>query len=342
MSRRLAASASGVFATLFAADLLLAASPKPVPRSEKAAAFGVSPRFADMPAARPDPNSKYPLEWERPNDAIPRSERSVPDGASQDAALPLSSPAGGMPGPSLTFAGLTADDDEAAFGSRFVPPDTVGDVGPNHYVQSVNALVRVYDKSGAPLTAIVDLETFFGGLGPGCARNEGDPIVLYDPLADRWLISQFGLPNYPDPPFHQCIAISQTGDATGSYFLYDFDVPDLLNDYPHFGVWPDGYYMSDNQFTPPPQSWAGAGLFAFERAKMLIGDPTASYIYFNYGLVDPNAGGMLPSDLDGLVPPPPGTPNLFMEWRANEFGDPDDALRIYEFHADFANPPARR
>ena len=115
-------------------------------------------------------------------------------------------------------------------------------------------------------------------------------------------------------------------------------MPPVINDYPHFGVWPDGYYMSDNQFNQSGTAFAGAGLFAFDRLKMLVGDPSAAFIYFDYGPVDPNAGGMLPTDLDGLVPPPVGTPNFFMEFRSDEFGDPNDALRIYEFHADFASP----
>ncbi len=115
-------------------------------------------------------------------------------------------------------------------------------------------------------------------------------------------------------------------------------MPNKVNDYPHFGVWPDGYYMSDNQFTIGGGSFAGAGLLAFDRSKMLVGDPSAGYVYFDYFPIDPTSGGLLPSDLDGLTPPPPGTPNLFFEFRAVAFGDPNDALRVYQFHADFANP----
>jgi hypothetical protein len=205
-----------------------------------------------------------------------------------------------------------------------------------------DVLFRVYDKVEHAGDADHDVSgpCSLPSGPPNADHIFGDPIVLYDPMADRWLISQFGLPNGFNPPYHQCVALSQTGDPTAAYYLYDFLMPDLINDYPHFGVWPDGYYMSDNQFTPGGAAFAGAGLFAFDRAKMLVGDPTASYIYFNYGTIDPSAGGQLPSDMDGLVPPPPGTPNLFMEFRADEYGDPTDALRIYEFHADFADPPS--
>ncbi len=301
--------------------------------------FAVSRRLGELPAARPDANTNLPAEWIRDNDRLPRSKGPFRAGRSRDAALesPVATFSASMPSPSATFAGISADE-AAAVGGRFAPPDTVGDVGPNHYVQAVNTIVRVFDKNGAPLTALVSLGAFFGPLGSGCNGQFGDPIVLYDPLADRWLISQFGLPNGFQPPFHQCIAISQTSDPTGAFFLYDFVMPRKVNDYPHFGVWPDGYYMSDNQFTIGGGAYAGAGLLAFDRVKMLAGDPTAGYVYFDYEPIDPSAGGMLPSDLDGLSPPPPGTPNLFMEFRADEFGDPFDAIRIYEFHADFADP----
>ncbi len=124
-----------------------------------------------------------------------------------------------------------------------LPPDTVGDVGSAHYVQFVNSLVRVYDKSGSPLTRPFKLSTLFGPLGNRCSRqDQGDPIVLYDQLADRWLLSQF------DSGGNMCVAISQTGDPTRAYFLYYFDVI-FFNDYPHFGVWPDGYYMTSELFS---------------------------------------------------------------------------------------------
>jgi hypothetical protein len=110
-----------------------------------------------------------------------------------------------------------------------------------------------------------------------------------------------------------------------------------LNDYPKFGVWPDAYYMSDNQFQPPAFTFAGAGVFAFDRIKMLAGDPTASGIYFDLATPDPSIGGLLPADLDGPAPPP-GTPNYFAYFTATEFGDAQDGLRIFEFRADFATP----
>jgi hypothetical protein len=95
--------------------------------------------------------------------------------------------------------------------------------------------------------------------------------------------------------------------------------------------------MTVNQFVG--DTWGGAGAFAFDRAKMLVGDPTATYVYFDEFGINPDIGGQLPTDLDGLAAPPPGTPNLFLSFLADEFGDPIDGLRVFEFRPNFANPP---
>jgi hypothetical protein len=331
---------AAVLAAGSAAASALGADAHPTPVSAAASGFAVSQNVRDLPAARPEPNSPLPAEWIRDNDPIPRSKGPFPQGPRLDGALSgnLAAPSPAMPSPSGIFSGVSAAQSGAATGGLVAPPDTVGAVGPNHYVQAVNTVFRVFDKSGNALSPIVSLGSFFGPLGSGCNGNFGDPTVLYDPLADRWLISQFGEPNGFLPPFNQCIAISQTPDPTGSFYLYDFVLPNKFNDYPHFGAWPDGYYMSDNQFAIGGGSFAGAGLLAFDRSKMLVGDPSATYIYFDYYPIDPTAGGMLPTGLDGLTPPPVGTPDLFMEFRSTAYGDPNDALRIYEFHADFVNP----
>jgi hypothetical protein len=163
-----------------------------------------------------------------------------------------------------------------------------------------------------------------------------NPIVLYDPLADRWLLSQVTDRRFQ--PHHQCVAISRTGDPTGAYFAYDFEMPnESFNDHTRIGVWPDGYYMSDVQ--PVTDSVPHAGVFAFDRTRMLEGDPAASYIYFNLAESEPGIAGLLPSDLDG-PPPPLGTPNVFAYFIDSGFGEPFDGLRLFDFHADFANPPS--
>ncbi|MBI5962131.1 MAG: hypothetical protein HY863_01545, partial [Chloroflexi bacterium] len=188
-----------------------------------------------------------------------------------------------------------------------LPPDTNGDVGPNHYVQMVNLSFAIYSKTGTLLYGPAAGNTLWTGFGAPCSTsNDGDPIVLYDHLADRWMMSQFALPNYPSGPYYQCIAVSQTGDPTGAWYRYSFQISATkMNDYPHFGVWPDGYYMSVNQFVGGA-TWGGAGVVAFERDRMLQG-LSAQAVYFDLYSVDPNLGGMLPSDLDGPAPAA-GTP----------------------------------
>jgi hypothetical protein len=257
------------------------------------------------------------------------AETKVADPA-LDPVVQSFAPAPKTPAPTTTFEGISNADNIAVTGFSVLPPDTVGDVGPNHYVQAVNILFQVFSKSGASLLGPMPISTLFSGFGGPCEFNDdGDPIVLYDHIDDRWLISQFAAVG---PPSHQCIAISQSGDPTGAYYRYDFAMPNnKFNDYPKFGVWPDAYYMSDNQFNP---SFSGAGVFAFERDKMLNGNP-ASYIYFDLATLDPSIGGMLPADLDGSAPPA-GTPNYFAYFTATEFADAQDGLRIFEFHADFA------
>ncbi len=243
-----------------------------------------------------------------------------------------------MPVPSLSFDGISNRENNDVYGFAVIPPDMNGDVGPNHFVQSVNILTRIYDKNGAPLTPAFKLSDVFAVLNTPCSQgNFGNPITLYDPLADRWILSQFCT---NAPPFRQMIAVSQTSDPTGAYFAYEFVMPNLrLNDYPKLGVWTDGIYMSTDEFTG--NDFTGNGVFAFDKKKMLAGDRSASFIYFNLPAASiERRGGYLPSDLDGLNAPPSNAPNTFLSYTATEYGDPNDALRLFDFHADFINPNA--
>ncbi|MEO5948010.1 MAG: hypothetical protein ABIP79_14425, partial [Chitinophagaceae bacterium] len=240
--------------------------------------------------------------------------------------------------PSVGFDGIIFSE-TSALGQGFLPSDVNGEVGPNHFVQTVNVAFRIFNKSGTPLTPLAALSSLFSPLGTVGNRNDGDPIVLYDQLADRWIISQFV--TLANPNNHQVIAVSKTSDPTGAYYLYDFAMPNnKFNDYPKFGMWPDGYYMTDNQFNQAGDAFLGGGYFAFDRLKMLAGDPTASYIYFDSCPTNAGCdiGGVLPADMDGLIPPAVGTPCPFAYFIANEYGDPSDGLRIFDFHADFAVP----
>ena len=215
------------------------------------------------------------------------------------------------PSPDLSFDGMSLQNGGAGW-----PPDTIGDVGPNHYVQMVNTSFAIFDKNGNTLSGPTDINQLWQGQGNACERcNDGDPVVLYDPLADRWLLSQFAVCEYP---YQECIAISQTADPTGAYYLYAFEINDYFPDYPKFGVWPDAYYMSANE--------SDVGAYAFDRVRMLQGQ-TATYQKF-----ERTGNFMLPSDLDGSTSPPPGAPNYFYTMKTGNI------LEIWEFHVDFTTP----
>ncbi len=264
------------------------------------------------------------LPLPRPGDA-PGGERPL---SFRDPVLQEQMGVLNMPAPLQNFEGVNNV-------NGVHPPDTQGDVGPNHYVQWVNISFAIWDKEGNLLYGPVNGNTLWQGFGGPCeTTNDGDPITLYDHLADRWLMSQFALPNFPDGPFYQCIAISQTPDPTGPWYRYEFVASNTkMNDYPHFGVWPDGYYMTVNQFSEGSLNWAGAGVFAFERDAMLQGN-AAQMVYFDLYGVNSMFGGMLPSDLDGSTLPPTGAPNYFAEV---DDGSPD-AMRLWAFHVDWNTP----
>jgi len=211
------------------------------------------------------------------------------------------------------------------------PPDTDGDVGPNHYFQMVNLSFAIYSKTGTLLYGPADNSTLWNGfIGPWTGTNDGDPIVLYDEQADRWLASQFAV-NTSNGTYWELIAISTTNDPTGSYYQYAFQFPDF-NDYPKFGVWPDGYYASFNIFG----SYNRVAAAVFERDSMLIGNPNAQMILFDLPTgSDPFS--MLPADFDG-TPPPAGTPCYFAYFNDDAWGYANDQLRIWEFDTDWNTP----
>ncbi len=318
----------------------------PTPVSRQAVDFAVTPPLSQIEEKKELSISmrrgKVEANEERPekNVSPPLSGVSDIDGAL--APQTQSNVELNIPAPIANFEGLSNLDNGAnpAIGGLVLPPDTVGDVGPNHYVQATNLLFRVFNKAtGAPLTPTQPISFLFTAMGGRCATtDDGDPIVLYDSFADRWIITQFVVSG--SAPLGQCFAISQTGDPTGAYFTYDFVMPNnKFNDYPKFGVWPDGYYLSNNQFNLAGTAFLGVGVFALDRAKILAGDPTASYIFFDLeGFPGQVIRSMLPSDADGLNPPPAGAPNVFSYFNANEFTGETDSLRLFNFHADFAVP----
>src|SRR5215204_6642806 len=196
---------------------------------------------------------------------------------------------------------------------RVAPPDTTGDLGPNHYVQWVNLRYAVYtvtrDANGISGFNLVpgfpkNGNVVWQGFGGRCeSDNDGDPIVQYDQLADRWVLTQFAVSG---TPYTQCVAVSTSPDPTGTYFRYAYSYDKSFNDYPKMGVWADAYYISYNMFRSG-HSFTGNTVCAFERDKMLIGASARQLC------VNTTAGHSLePADLEGTTPPPPGSPNLVM------------------------------
>ena len=189
------------------------------------------------------------------------------------------------------------------------PPDVNGRVGATQYVQWNNTSFAIFNKTnGALLYGPAAGNTLFQALGGVCAtHNDGDPVVSYDILAGRWVISQFVVFAPAGTFSHQCIAVSQTGDALGAYYLYDF-LSDGTNfvDYPHTGVWPDGYYNATHVFNSTGTAYVAGRVYVYERAAMIAGLPARQQS------VDlaPSGGqqqyGFLVADLDSAMPPPPG------------------------------------
>ncbi len=247
-------------------------------------------------------------------------------GAAAPAQLggPAAAPGAG-PGVAATLAPVSFDGIPA---TGWVPPDTVGDIGPDHYVQAVNISLAIYDRSGNLLVGPSPINALWAGFGGPCAtNNNGDPIVRYDHLADRWLVSQFALGvNF------QCIAISRTPDpVAGGWYLYAFPTPGFP-DYPKIGVWPDGYYMGTQR------GFVGGGLdvYAFDRIRMLNGLPAGAVQFF----VPAPSLFLQPSDLDGPAPAT-GTPNFFVRHvDRDQFGGPSDRLEVFAFSVNWGSPAA--
>ncbi len=222
---------------------------------------------------------------------------------------------------SLSFEGLG----QGMYGFKVdaAPPDTNGSVGDTQYVQWVNESYAVFDKAtGALMLGPVAGSSLWAGMNNGCAtNNDGDPIVVYDKAAGRWVMTQFSVSTQP---YLQCVAVSDTSDVTGRFERYAFAMANFP-DYPKLGVWPDAYYMSWNMFQG--NSFQGVQVCALDRSAMLNG-LAATSICFQL----PNSvASLLPADLDGATPPPAGAPGYFM----NIAGP---ALDLYGFHADFTDP----
>ncbi|MEO8286116.1 MAG: hypothetical protein ABI670_06735 [Chloroflexota bacterium] len=280
----------------------------------------VSPALRDMPAV-PYTLRERKAENENPPIRIPGFV-DAPDPVVQRSFAPIDSAVVAAPTPGLSFNGIGFP----GVACNCAPPDTNGEVGATQYVQMVNEGYQVFDKTtGTSVFGPVSINTIWSGFSAPCNSGAGDPVVLYDQIANRWLISQFaGGSAITD----ECIAISTTSDATGSYNRYGFHLGSNFYDYPHLSVWPDGYYMSDNVFNAAGTTYLGPQPFVFDRAKMLAGQ-SATFQTTSAplgGSVEP----ILPADLDGSTAPPAGAPDYFVG-----FGSP---MPLYRFHVDWTTP----
>src|SRR5207302_3920813 len=221
-------------------------------------------------------------------DSDPARLTRPPSRATNDPVLQAQTITAAAPVTSSNFDGV--GNGVAGFTVNSAPPDTNGDVGPNHYVQTVNTDFAIYDKSGTLLYGPVAINTLWSGFGGGCqTNNDGDPTVVYDRIANRWVISQFSVSS---TPYLQCVAVSQTGDPTGAWYRYSFSYT-AFPDYPKMGVWPDAYYVAFNMFSNGGSTFAGAKVCAYDRAKMLLGQ-AATQQCFN---TSTTYGGLLPADM---------------------------------------------
>jgi hypothetical protein len=204
------------------------------------------------------------------------------------------------------------------------PPDPNGAVGPAHYMQIVNDAIAVFDKTGHVLLGPVATNTLWTGFGGGCeANNDGDGVLQYDRQADRWVVSQLEIATNP---FLICVAVSTTGDPTGSYARYAFQYS-TFPDYPKLGIWPDAYYMTYNMFNASGTAFLNATACALDRKSMLAALPATQQCF------SVSTESLLPSTLDGATPPPSGSPNFLLSL------DPvGQALQLYKLHVDWTTP----
>jgi len=290
----------------------------------------VYPEVLDVDLRTLDINTKW-----KPGDPIKEIPRRQTSNAVEVKPDPMPDPLRGMQqttrSDTRALSGPILNFDGQGF-SGVTPPDPVGDVGIDYYIQSINAgagaRYTIYNKSDGSVAAgpfTMDL------LGSSfCGSGQGDPIILYDELASRWLISEFSSSGN-----RMCVYISQTSDPiAGGWYNYAFQ-GNTFPDYPKYGVWPDAYYVGTNEAT--------IGLYAFDRNAMLSGLPATAQRFSTSKLSGFNFQMLQPADLDGATAPPSGSPGIFIRHRDTEvhagLTDPsNDYLELFEMSVDFTTP----
>ena len=365
-SGRLVMSLLAIFVLVSSLGAVQAAPPaaekvqqvKAEPKFSNAAAYDVSPALRDLAqsvkrAAAPTARDKKIREIRPDRGPVIVDQAHSVDGALQSGNGRQSAVSAAIPGTTANFEGLSNVDNFNIFGFRVNPPDPVGDVGPNHYVEMINLVFAVYSKTGTLLLGPVDTGTLWAGFPvEDCTDPSGDPIVVYDQFVDRWILSQFTTRGLDDPalPFYDCVAISVTGDPTGAYYRYAFITqPDTVDggyffpDYPKYGVWTNSYIMTTRDFGLVDQY--GISVYALEKNKMVNGDPKARAVQF---FLDSNdvplnliGDGLLPPDIDGKQKPKEDAPAPIIGTQddGGGYGATFDALNIWELNVKWRSTP---
>ncbi|HEX8078360.1 MAG TPA: dockerin type I repeat-containing protein, partial [Chthoniobacterales bacterium] len=297
--------------------------------------FDISPPLTELAATQlPEAERAQRPELELPPSRILRSDK--PDPVVQVVPGSDSLPSSGEPtAPDAITSAATGFNFEGIDGSPTgaTPPDNNGSVGNDQFVEMVNSRYQVWslnrqNKTASSLAGPANINTLFANFGghPCQTRNNGDPVVLYDKVANRWLLSQF-TSGAVNGFYYQCVAISTTPNAAGTYYRYAFAQPNgQFGDYPHYGVWSDAYYVQAHQFTSSTGSFVAGVFAAMDRTKMLAGDATATWQV----ILDPNEGGHMAADLDGFAPPPANAPGIFTSIHS-------DGMYLYRMKVDFSN-----
>jgi hypothetical protein len=330
----------GLFAPTAAATASQGAPPpSPKPKVTTPSAFDTSPPLRAMPSqsAAPAANPAAPTEVrpDRGPDVPDRGHSG--DGALESGVATAAVSVAAIPGTLANFEGLRNTDNSG----QVNPPDPIGDVGPNHYVEMVNVSFAIYNKQGTRLVGPTTLGALWAGFAvTDCAANNGDPVVVHDQFADRWILLQF---TTQGPEYWNCIAVSQTADPTGAYYRYAFSAGQFFPDYPKLGVWSDSYIMTTREFGPTVEY--GIGVYGLEKSRMLAGDPSARMVRH---FLDGNAPGMLPLVGDGLLPPDVDGARLPTNLAAPIVGTQDDdhpygatfdALNIWQLSVQWLATP---
>jgi hypothetical protein len=312
------------------------------------------------------------------SDKAPALQRAIGDPVAQMAFGSTDTPM-----PRQSFEGTGNFDNGALTGFVIWPPDNDGDIGRDYYVQMNNVVFEIFDKkTGATvLGPLPNVAIWSSAIDPDtglplsiCGKsNDGDPIVLYDQQAKRWVMTQFAIGGFEDgPPFvggyggYQCIAVSTSSDPMGSYYLYEFEItpgdgsiPEFgLNDYPKFGIWPDGLYLSTNEFVASPStgfafSFQGASATAIDKWAMYAGMPANALKFFLPAATDPAESfhfQLQPSNWEGNKKPKirgQTAPNIFIQNMDYETWGPlsvvqPDGIHHWAFYTNFRSPERSR